>query len=428
MRRPVRCLLYWLVVLGCFGCNLSSSETPTPTPAAALSANNGLLTVAWVTQGNLFYWQEGDAAPRQIASGGVVRPLIAPNGETIAFTRGPSGAEETLWIVDSAGLAERQLVGRADFRTPGGKPLVGQVAWLNNTILYYNTLLLRDVDVKANDDLYRANTVTGEIALLLRPSDGGQFVISPDRQQIVVVYAGTYGRRDGRIRVVDLLGQTKTNLLFFVGISTGSHYNYYPPVYWQPDSAAVWTVIPHLDTVYNEIDGPPAQLWRLPVERPSERALLNTLSASLFGMPRWSPDGSYIAYLRRLAVPDANRFELRLASGSGEDSQVYTLGEAGALEPPQWIDTGRFVYAQGDPGTYWLGAPGKTPARIPNAAELMFAPVFLPEGWVVFASSPFETGAHLRYTRLDAASATSAIIAHIDNPPPVFDAVLSRQN
>jgi hypothetical protein len=51
-------------------------------------------------------WQTGDTIPRRVASGGVVQPYIAPDGEHIVFTRGPNGATETLWVVDILGTAE----------------------------------------------------------------------------------------------------------------------------------------------------------------------------------------------------------------------------------------------------------------------------------------------------------------------------------
>lgn len=415
----------WILLAVCLlaGCNLDAAQPAVGTPASAETGAD-TLAVAWAENGSLMYWRAGDPAPRRIASGGVVRVYLAPSGQQVAFTRGPQGEQETLWVADAAGTAEQEIVGLGDIRTARpGRPLINQVAWLDDTTLYLNTLQASQNNLEAIDDLYRVNPRTREVALLLRPGEGGQFAFSPDREKIVVVYHGTYGRRDGRIRVVDLLGQEQTNLLFFVGVSTGSQYSFYPNVFWKPDSSAVLAAIPDSDLIYDETK--PTTLWNLPVDVPGNRSTIGTLAASFFGQPQWSPSGQHLFYLRRVGDPAQNRFELVVADGDGQNPAAYAAGEVGSFEPGRWLpESERFIYAQGQPGAYWLGAPGAEPRRIPNEAETLFSPRFVGDDLLVFATQPTEGGVQLRYARLSDGGATSTLIAESSDPLPVFDAVI----
>jgi hypothetical protein len=408
----------WLGLL-LAACRPASNATTTAVP------NDGTLVVAWVEAGNLVLWRDGDTIPRRIASGGVIRVYLAPDGEHVVFTRGPQGTEETLWVVDAAGAAEQQLVGPKDVRpVRTGKPLIGQVEWYDANVLYFNTLLQTDNGVQAQNDLYRANVRTREVALILPRSEGGQFAISPDRQHIAVAYPGTYGRQDGRIKVIDPLGaQPARNLLFFIGVSTGSEYGFYPPSFWEPDNSAVRVVIPDKDSLYAD-HAQPVELWRLPIDNPSGRQQLGIVTASFFGLPKWSSDMSKLTFLQRVGDPTSNQFELFVADGDGKNPISYATGHVGAFEPARWIPgTTYFVYASGDPGSYWLGAPGQPPNRLPNAGEPMFTPLFTDKSVYVFATPP-GSSVQLRYAHIEALGAASSPIAFLSAPLSVYDAVV----
>ena len=98
------------------------------------------LIVAWVESGSLMIWREGDAFPRRIASGAVIRPYLAPDGESVAYVRGPAGDPRSLWIADAAGTSERQLAdvaalgrggasGKSCGRRIRGRALPHHAAW-----------------------------------------------------------------------------------------------------------------------------------------------------------------------------------------------------------------------------------------------------------------------------------------------------------
>jgi hypothetical protein len=399
-------------------CNLSArTQNVAPSPAPAQASDS--LTVAWVEQGNLVAWQPGMGAPRRIASGGVIRPYLAPDGRHVIFTRGPEGAPETLWVVDTPGTAEQELVPRGGIRAfRGGEIWIGDVGWLDETIIYFNTIRRTETSREAQDDLYRANVRTREVALMLTGTEGGAFTFSPDRQRIAVVYPGTYGRQDGRIRVIDPLAFEDESLLFFIGVSTGSEYKFYPRIFWEPDSRAMRVAIPDADLVYDDVNAPPTTLWRLAVD--GERDNLGSVPASFFGQPQWSDDAMNLTYLRRVGSGNSNIFELVIANGDGQQPAVYASGQAGTIEPAAWIPgTSRFAYAQGNPGEYWLGGVGLSPERLPPDGELMYTPLFVDPSIYVYATALGDTF-ELRYRRLD--DSEPATIATVTGGFPVFDA------
>src|SRR5262249_58247197 len=86
-----------LYLCGLTACSLLTSLRPTPEPSATPAPATvrplppAGLTVAWVENSNLMSWQESTASPRRVASGGVIRAYVAPDGQHVAYTRGPQG-------------------------------------------------------------------------------------------------------------------------------------------------------------------------------------------------------------------------------------------------------------------------------------------------------------------------------------------------
>jgi Tol biopolymer transport system component len=415
-----------LLLLVLAGCNLGRSDEPQTATLPTAAPGEPRLVVAWVDAGSLIVWQQGEALPRRVASGGVIQPFIAPDGKTVAFTRGPAGAPDTLWVVDINGTAEQKLVGDGrPARYQEGAQQIGDVVWLDGSVLYFNTLTQGTPAFIPVHDLYRANARTREVVRLLNPGEGGRIHISPDQSQLAVVSAGTYGKQDGRIRVLDLLAQNEpTDLLYFVGVSTGAHYAFYPPIHWLPDNSAILTVIPDKDAIYSDTataeEAPPVRLWRLPIANPSERELIGSVNASFFGLPRWSDDGAYTLYLQRRSK--TNTFDVLLADRNGENPQPFTNGEAGEIEQPRWIPgTTQFVFAQGNAGQVYLGSLDTAAALL--SEEVVFAPQFVSTTQYVFATTAAVAadGIQMRYATIGQAS---QFIGAAGARIPLFDARL----
>ena len=108
--RISRCAALLLLLTAC---SLSANQAHaalTPTLPAAPAAP---LTVAWAENGDLMTWTSANPTPRRIASGGVIRPFLAPDGAQVAYLRGPEGQAFSLWISDTPGSTERQLLDTA---------------------------------------------------------------------------------------------------------------------------------------------------------------------------------------------------------------------------------------------------------------------------------------------------------------------------
>ncbi len=410
-----------LCALWATACRPNPNEMSTPAPLP-LDAGRAVV-VAWSQDGDLFAWRAGDERARRIASGGVIQPYIAPDGAHVAFTRGPGGLPQSLWVVDWAGAAEQQIADPASLF--GTAAQIGQVSWATTDTLYFNTLRRDGFSYRPQDDLYRANIRLGERSLLLRPTEGGSFALSPDGEYIAVVYSGTYGRQDGRIRVIDRLGRERPrNLLFFVGVATGASYPFYPPIAWTPDSASLFAAIPDKDLVYSETSAQPppeTTLWRLPIADPSERAIIGRVRASFFGLPQWSPDGQALVYLQRDA--GTNRFALLRATADGSEAVMVAEGTAGALAFLGWLPTGgRFAYMVGDERRIWVAGPDGV--AVPLNEGLWYAPRWLDEGRIVFVARQGDGVALYYWSERGGVGS----IAPVGDSVPLYDARLLTEN
>jgi len=411
-------IIFLITLMTLTGCNLDQAR-----PITKLKTTESLV-VAWVDSGNLIVWRQGEENPRRVASGGVIRPFVSPDGQRIAYTRGPNGRAETLWIVDVAGTTEFLVVGEGNPRIfRNGASQVGDVAWFDATTLYINTYTGRNADLKFNDDLYRVNARTREVSLILPAGQGGRFAISPDHTQIATVSAGTYGRQDARISVVDPLAiDGATNLLFYIGVATGSEGVFHPHIQWAEDSLSILVAIPDADLIYSESETnvPPTRLWQLPIDTPSDRNLMGSVRASFFGLPLWSDTDTQILYLRR--TPQSNEFTIVVADANGDNPSDYLTGDSGTIELPQWLpNSNRFIYTVENLGNVMIGERGKDPELL--SQEVVYTPKFITDDVYVFVTSQAiaTNGFQLRFARLNQQSVE---IGNVGTNIPLFDAVI----
>lgn len=417
-------LIFVLLMFILAACNLNEQSTSEISSTGV--SDESRLVVAWVENGNLLVWQRGDNLARQISSGGVVEPFIAPDGEHIAFTRGSNAAPETLWLIDTLGTAEQQLLGEGSLNYSPRTHQIGDVVWLDESNLYFNTLIEQAPLFEPRNDLYRSNIRTRDLTLILPPSEGGRIYPSPDSEHIVTVTSGHYGQQDGLIKVLDPLAiETPDNLLFYMGVSTASERSFYPVIHWLPDSSAVLVAIPDADLIYNDAldseDVPFTYLWHLPIANPSEPELIGSLQLSFFGLPRWSSDGSALIFLRR--SPDSNDFTAYLADGHGENEQALYSGAAETLKQAQWIpNSTRYTYARANPDgkvTYFIGGIGLETSPLSDEAILRLH--FVDEETYVYAAI-IDEQVTMRFTHL---GSDSQFIDNVNNAP-IFDAVMVK--
>ena len=404
-----------------------TNSAPTPTPTFAAPANDSPLTVTWSESGDLFAWRSGDQQTRRIASGGVIRPIIAPDGEWITFVRGPGGDPRTLWITDTPGANERQLVDVRALPGTDGSRRLNQIVWSGvSDVIYFNTMTGEGMDTRPADDLWRVDVLTGTGERLLPDGEGGQITLSPDGQTLALAAAGEYTqpgeppRTPGRIALYTVAAHEKRILFEFPAVATASQTRWYPTPRWLPDSTGLRVAIPPPDLVYGGEQAIQTALWWFPTA--DAAAQTGAVDADFFGLPVFSPDGEWIAYLQRRTSPDQTTLMLMVAGLRGDDATTYAEGTIGSLTPPEWIpDQAQFLYGNGDPGMMWLGGPGADPIRFPTGDALVNRVIWADANTFVFAA-PVGTKIALKFGLLDVPTPVQTITTRDTFPP--FDAVL----
>jgi hypothetical protein len=237
-----------------------------------------------------------------------------------------------------------------------GHPQIGQVNWLDNRVLYFNTYQKYDWGSSMDDDLYRVE-LDGDPQLILPPGAGGKFALSPDGQHIAVVTAGTYGLVQGRVSLLDPLGARVHDSFHFDAVNTQYEIPFYPPLHWSSDSTAVYLPIPEHELEYPEFDPAMVTLWRAPFEGTGR---IYGILYSVLALPEWSGNADRLLYLRQ----GREQRELVLARGDGQYSLLYASApmELDWWGLFQWIpDSDQFIYQTENYGNWLVGARGADP-------------------------------------------------------------------
>ncbi|MBN1563033.1 MAG: PD40 domain-containing protein [Anaerolineae bacterium] len=349
----------------------------TPIPTLVAPSSDAPLIVTWAAGGDLFVWRSSDQAIRRIASGGVIRPFVSPNGAWIAFLRGPDGDPRTLWITDTPGANERQLIDATNLPatdTINQPHRLNQIVWgPDSDTIYFNTIMGDGISALTADDLWRVAAQTGTTDHLLPNGTGGQITISPDGYILAVATAGQYAppgetsQIPGQIAFYDLATRERTVVLEFPAVASASETRWYPTPRWLPDSTGLRVAIPPVDLVYGTADqGTQTALWWLPVEGAAIQT--GAVDADYFSLPTFSADGEWITYMARRTAQEQGPRRLMVARFDGTQSELYReVDVAGLLFPDHWLLTGnRFVFGYGAPPAFFIGQPDAEEIRFPG--------------------------------------------------------------
>lgn len=391
---------------------------------AAEAQQKSAPVVAYVYNDGLWLWQ-GEKAER-IAEGNIYQVTLSPSGQRIAYAR-----DNALWLAE--GQNPRLLI---ELDAPHH---VYQLTWRDADTLYFNTRFVREgemVGVEYANDLWRVDIGKNgdEVAQLLAPGAGGRFTISPDGEHIALVTPGVYGdeNKPGKIHIIDPDGKNRAKVFSYPAVSTGSQYAFYPTPHWQPGSDALRVAVPDPDAVYALGETPLVVLWEIDdgSAEPIDEVPADYFSV-LHNPAFWSPDGSRIAYMKRVGRLYENQMALCTAAVGTDAVTCSDEGYIGGFVPMTWSRSGDFIYREDVEygAIMWQVVPGEEPQRFPGEPAYR-AMVWVDEETYVYSTTEIspvpETGqsssTYLKFKRLGEDAQTIAEFE--DGAWPEFSAVM----
>jgi hypothetical protein len=346
----------------------TSSPPMIPTsPAATLPVPSSVQRIVYTDNGNLWH-ATGPNPPQQITnSGNAVQVVVSSDGMKTAFiTYDMVSQTYELRSVDIDGSNETVLLSQTQFDAlyPLGTALHNgpfQLEFIPDTyLLLMNTqAFFEGPGLAEYEDLLQVDAVGGFVTTILAPGQGGQFEISPDGTQVVLV-------RPTSVSFANIDGSNlRSDVVTFSQIITYSEFLYHPPPVWGPNSASVGIVIPSDDPL---APNPSGTVWHIPTEGGAPVSLATIAGSFYFpqmgGGSLISPDLTKIAYLREIGP---NTYELYHANADGSNETLYETAEI------SWIgwapDSSHFVYAIGSTNLQ-LGRIGYPPLPFASGINL----------------------------------------------------------
>jgi hypothetical protein len=337
---------------------IAPSDTVEPT-------SPGVLTIAFISGGDVWFVQEGGVPLQLTTHGDVVEVVLATDGQLAAYVRQHPGTyAEALWVVSTSSGAELALLTQADL--DGLVPLDGALHNVpyqfefvpgTHTLLMNTRKTFEGPGLVLNNELWSIDADSGARSLLLAPGLGGDFYISPNGNKLALTQATSiaFANIDGTSRSPDHLT--------FPSVITYSEYAYYPIPVWSGDGNAIVVVIPPEDPFLSDT----AQVWRVPVSGAAAH-LIDLTGFSFFRnqgkKPLISPDLTRVAFMRETAP---NNFNLVVVPVDGSAESVYASGD---ITWQGWNhDSIRVVYGVVPLNIYLVG-PGLSPTGLGVGSHL----------------------------------------------------------
>lgn len=336
---------------------LTQTLLPTPAPTVCLDeqaepvdmpARQEPLEVRFVSDGNIWVWEEGGSAKQISDTGDALRFTFSPDGEIIAFERPigfyPYEYKIELWAINRDGGNLHQLVSTEQFDEllPGrhetwmaNVPI--DYRWFSGThelsfgvYPYINAVgagqaaegyWIVDVDTQALE--------RWDYPAVIDPY-GPREIFSPDGKVIAVVDRESISllNADGSIIRKDIL--TYPVMSNGEGAGWGA-----PKVVWMPDSLSLRVLVWDEDTISESFSA-----WEIPADGSPVQKI--HVFNGMWYFSSISTNQEYIAYLQRVREM-SNDNELHLAKFDGSQDVIY--GEEYYLYFEGWApDSFHFVY------------------------------------------------------------------------------------
>ncbi|NPV78525.1 MAG: hypothetical protein HPY59_19380 [Anaerolineae bacterium] len=319
--------------------------SPTPLPVLRLFYND--------SNGNLWSWSESSGAQQLTFSGGVVDLAAAPDGSRVAYVKSSDLLNHSLWVINSDGSSERQLVSIDEFAAMKTDPIMQGLApdflaWTpdGSSLAFTTTPKYEGPGYTIQDDLWFVNADSGEKRHILAPGVGGAFYFSPDGSKMALI-------KPDRISIANTDGSDLRQVFTYTPVITYSEYAYRAEPIWAPDSSSLWVAIPPEDPLS---PGQPTTLWRIPIDG-SSAARLGSINVNFLTPVALSTDQTRILYISDGAVFGDNITEVHIANADGSGDSIFFTGVASS--PLTWSPDGmHFTFVSGGAHNTQIGQMG----------------------------------------------------------------------
>lgn len=390
-------------------------ETPTATEPEPTPA---VLSVAYVKDGNVWLWRQGNDAIPLTTSGNVVNVTLSTDGKVVAFQRNVDEFHAELWSVNSDASEEHLLISKDEFNSYDRDKWLEEAKSLlpyrfdfipNTHILAFNTrLAFEGPGLVIFDDLRLVNSDTLEKMTLLPHGQGGEFIYSPNGQEIAISTATS-------ISLVHTDGTNRREVLTYPMVATYSEYSFYAMPIWAADSSSLRVAIPPADPLGEPRQ--PTTLWTIPIDGNPASQIGSIMAAPFSGAENCiSPDLSHLAYASEVGDPAENLRDFHLADTTGAN-QVTLLNNQHIAFSSWAPDSQHFIIIAGEPSSVLLGDLHNNFQPITENSDVVAYVTWVNTSQVLFAKGVGDNW-ELRLGELDG---NSQVLDTISNNPPPYD-------
>lgn len=344
------------------------SVTSEPTDEPVPPSEAGGAAIVYIDDGQPWMLRHGETARQLSDVRNLFDVLISDDGARVVMLRrdpsdGPPPAE--VLAVNADGSGQTSLLTPATFNA-----LYDHEGFLHNDLgsiafipgshdLLLNTRAVPEgPGLIKYDDLLRLDGETGELATLLPPGEGGDFLVSPDGSRVAVVKPDSIGLLDpdGSNSLPDLIP--------YEPVITYSEFQYYAQPVWSRDGLQLGVAIPSSDILD---DDPRGEIWQVAKDGSDARSRGAFAGDFYFEQQRGgsllSPTLDHVAFFRRTG-------DERIMVLSAIEEPVEQVYDRQVTRWNGWSPDGRhFIYGTGDPASAKRGAWGTDPIPMPSGTE-----------------------------------------------------------
>ena len=342
-----------------------ASIIPTPTKESSRpTLEDPTLILVYTSSGNVWLWKLNEK--RQLTfSGDAYSPRISSDGQVVAFLRPVDAFHQEIWAINTDGSNLRKLVSTTDLDTVAGGFLepnaLGVIPyhfdWIpdTHTLAFNSQQVLNGPGLSLLDDLNLVDAENPKVIPLLLSGWGGEFVYSPDGNQIAITTPDS-------IILCKADGSNYQEVLTYEPVNTYSEYRYYANPIWSSDGTYLQVAIPPKDPL--EIPVKSTMLWMIPANGSPPTKMGELTPVPFFEEPvKFSPDMSHLAYLKEAGLPAENRRELHISSSDSSGDFVYTT--QALLHFLDWsFDSTRIAFITGEDQEAWTGTLESSPVQL----------------------------------------------------------------